>query len=59
ATEDLVMTQLKDYWAEMRDKFVLGDAEIATEWDTYVKTMYDLGMADWEGVWQSIHDRTK
>ena len=43
----------------MRAKFIVGEADIETEWDSYVDTMYALGLQDWIDADQSIYDRTR
>jgi len=55
---NLVATGIKDYYEEMRDKFIMGQESIEDEWDTYLSTMDSLGVKDWESVYQSIYDRT-
>lgn len=56
---DEVRTDCKDYYEEMRGKFVTGAADINAEWDTYVSNMQKLGLDTWTKAWQSVYDRTK
>ncbi|MCQ2437124.1 MAG: extracellular solute-binding protein [Clostridia bacterium] len=55
---DLSRSDVLAYFKEMRAKFITGEADIATEWDSYVSTMYSLGLQDWIDAEQSISDRT-
>lgn len=54
---DMVAAECRDYFNEMRAKFVTGEADIETEWDSYVATMYNLGLQDWIDAMQSYYDR--
>ena len=54
---DLSQSDVKAYYGEMRAKFVTGEADIETEWDSYVDTMYGLGLQDWIDAMQSYYDR--
>jgi putative aldouronate transport system substrate-binding protein len=54
---DMVAAECKDYFNEMRAKFITGEADIETEWDDYVATMYNLGLQDWIDAMQSYYDR--
>jgi len=56
---DEVRTDCKDYYNEMRSKFVTGASDVNAEWDTYVKNMEKLGLATWTEAWQSVYNRTK
>ena len=47
------------YFKEMRAKFITGEEDIATGWDTYVETIYALGLGDWIEAEQMIYERTK
>ena len=52
-------TDVMAYFEEMRDKFVKGDADIATEWDSYVANMQSLGLDKYIAAYQSVYDRLK
>ena len=56
---DLSRSDVNAYFKEMRAKFVTGEADIETEWDGYVDTMYALGLQDWIDAEQLIYDRTR
>lgn len=56
---DFYNTDVKTYYAEMRDKFVKGEADLDTEWETYISTMEQLGVNEMTAAWQSVYDRTK
>ena len=55
---DEVRTDCRDYWKEMRDKFVTGQSSIDAEWDTYVSNIQKLGLDTFTEAWQSVYDRT-
>ena len=54
---DLSKSDVDTYYKEMRAKFITGEADIATEWDSYVDNMYGLGLQDWIDAMQSYYDR--
>ena len=54
---DMSKSDVNSYYGEMRAKFVTGEADIETEWDTYVDNMYGLGLQDWIDAMQSYYDR--
>ena len=56
---DMARSDVEAYFKEMRAKFIVGEADIETEWDSYVDTMYALGLQDWIDAEQSIYDRTR
>lgn len=56
---DDVRTDVLDYYQEMRDKFVTGEADIEKDWDTYCSNMDKLGLPTLTEVWQSVYDRTR
>jgi len=56
---DEVRTDCKDYYEEMRDKFITGAADVETEWNSYVTNMEKLGLATWTEAWQSVYERTR
>ena len=56
---DMARSDVEAYFKEMRAKFIAGEADIETEWDSYVDTMYALGLQDWIDAEQSIYDRTR
>ena len=43
----------------MRAKFITGEADLATGWDEYVETMYNLNLGEWIEAEQMIYERTK
>lgn len=47
------------YFKEMRAKFITGEADLATGWDEYVETMYNLNLGEWIEAEQMIYERTK
>ena len=56
---DMVGTDVNSYWKEMRDKFIIGEADTDADWDTFVKNLEALGLETYEAVYQSVYDRTK
>jgi len=54
---DTYYTDVNDGWKEYRDKFVTGELDIETDWDTYVETMDALGMNELTACYQSTYDR--
>lgn len=52
-------TDVLDYFKEMRDKFVTGEASIEKDWDTYCQNIDKLGLPTLTEVWQSVYDRTR
>ncbi len=56
---DLVSTDVTSYFKEMRDKFIIGQASLDSDWDSYVSTMKSLGLDTYVEVFQSVYDRTR
>ncbi|MCL2832590.1 MAG: extracellular solute-binding protein [Treponema sp.] len=50
-------TDINTYMTEMRAKFITGVANIDTEWDNYVRTINNMGIADVIKVHQAAFDR--
>lgn len=57
--KDEYETDCKDYFKEMRDKFIMGQADIEKEWDSYVQYMKGLGIDELTRAYQSVYDRTR
>lgn len=51
-------TDLDTYVKEMRLKFMTGDADLDTEWDSFVKTLKDMGMARYMAIYTEAYNRT-
>lgn len=47
---------LKDYVKEMNARFIMGDADLETEWDTYVQTLDGMGMERLLEINQEAYD---
>ena len=45
------------YIAECVPKFIMGELDVETEWDTYVDTCNSMGMSDCLSAYQSALDR--
>lgn len=56
---DMVKTDLVSYFKEMRAKFITGEANIDTDWDSFVKTLESMGLDAFTSVYQSVYDRTR
>ena len=41
----------------MNAAFLTGQIDIDTEWDTFIKTLYDMGLQDVIDVYQAALDR--
>ena len=51
------MPEIKTYCEEMTLKFIVGSADIETEWDFFVSTLMDLGVEEVTQVKQDAYDR--
>ena len=49
--------EIKTYVESMRSQFITGVADIAADWDAYVQTIEDMGIADVLEVYQASYDR--
>ncbi|HJA92473.1 MAG TPA: extracellular solute-binding protein [Candidatus Eisenbergiella merdipullorum] len=56
-TLDNRLTDIKTYYKEMEGKFITGVADIETEWDTYCKTLEQMGINEVLEVYQASYDR--
>lgn len=54
---DEVNSEVTAYWYEWRDKFVIGLANIDTDWDTYVNSINSMGLNQLTVAWQAVYDR--
>ncbi len=50
-------TTINTYVAESRTRFILGDMNIETEWDTYLSTLESMGLTHIVDVSQTCYDR--
>ena len=57
---DMVGTEVNSYYREMRIKFITGEADVNddAQWQTYIDTLYDLGLDTYLEAYQMIHERT-
>lgn len=46
------------YIAENTAKFITGELDIATNWDTYMSDLQKMGLQDVYDVYQAAYDRT-
>lgn len=56
---DTYKTDVNTYFNEMRDKFIMGEASVEKDWDTFVSTMNTLGLPYLTEAYQSVYDRTR
>ena len=49
--------EIQAYYNQMEAAFVSGSADIETEWDTYVKTLEQMGAAEVTAIYQAGYDR--
>jgi putative aldouronate transport system substrate-binding protein len=47
---------LNTYVNDMMTKFIYGEASIETEWDSYVKQIYDMGVEQLLRIYQEAYD---
>jgi len=52
-----IQASIDSYVVEMRTRFILGDADIETEWDTYLSTLNSMGLDLYLKVAQQAYDR--
>lgn len=52
-----IFTDISAYVTEMRGKFIAGIEDIDDTWDSYVQTVYDMGLEDVINVYQDAYDR--
>ena len=50
-------TDINNYVGEMTAKFITGELDIETEWDNYVKELYNLNLQDVLDIYQTAYDR--
>ena len=53
----LLESDIKTYVTDMRAKFIKGDADIETEWDSYVQTLQNMKLDSLMAIYQSGLDR--
>ena len=52
-------TDIKAYITECTAKFITGESDIATGWDTYLKDLKKMGLEDILAIYQAAYDRAK
>ena len=50
-------TDINAYIVESTAKFITGEADIATDWDSYIKDLEKMGLQDILDVYQAAYDR--
>lgn len=54
---DNKLTDIQSYYKEMEGKFITGVLDIESNWDTYCKTLEEMGVQDVIKVYQAAYDR--
>ena len=54
-----LMTSINTYFSSAFTQFVLGNEDIDTGFDTFVKTLNDMGLGRWLEIEQAAYDRVK
>ena len=57
ALRDEVNSEVSAYWFEWRDKFITGMMDVGADWDTYINSIYGVGMGQLNKAWQMVYDR--
>ena len=52
-----ISTNLSTYMKEMEQKWILGTSDVDKDWDTYIKTINDMGYATIEKVYNNVYQR--
>lgn len=52
-----IQSTLKTYVNECKTRFIMGDMDIDTEWDSYVAELEKIGLAKWLEIAQKVYDR--
>ena len=52
-------TDINAYIVESTAKFITGEADIAAEWDNYIKALEQMGLQDVIDVYQAAYDRAQ
>lgn len=51
------LSEIQSYYKQMEAKFIMGKADIETEWDAYVAEVERMGIADVLAAYQAAYDR--
>ncbi len=51
-----LFTDIQTMATEYIDKFVVGELDIETQWDTYVETLYSMGLQECIDIYQEAYD---
>ena len=57
STYSAAATDVQTYMDEIVIKFMIGDADIDAEWDTYLSTMESLGVNDMIDIYAAAYER--
>jgi putative aldouronate transport system substrate-binding protein len=58
-SQELLNTQLKDYCNQMTYKFILGQKNLTTDWDSYVKEFQNKGATKYMDTANSVYEKQK
>lgn len=56
---DLYFADVQGLWWESEHKFVIGEMDIETDWDAYVKDLKAMGLDELCNMYQSVYNRLK
>ena len=56
-TRATLVTDVANYIAQMRAEFITGQTDIDAGWDTYIKTVNQMGMDQLLEIEQAAYDR--
>ena len=54
-----LVTDIKSYVEQMTTQFITGEADLESDWDTYVKTLENMKLSRWVEIDQTAYDRVK
>ena len=54
-----IVSNVLTYIKEMEQKWILGTADVDADWDTYLKTLDDMGMKTYTEVYNAAYAREK
>ena len=52
----VLWTVVESYEKEATAKFIRGELNFDSDWDTYVETMNKIGLEEWVSIYQTAYD---
>ena len=52
-----ISTNVNTYMKEMEQKWILGTSDVDKDWDTYIKTLNDMGYPKMEKIYNDVYQR--